>query len=282
MSGADIHLCYYAVAFIDLLGQRAAMPGRHLPENEEDAVALVRESVGRIIGTQKSFQKFYDAYTSSDDGIYSYFPPEMQNQVPDMAPGELRWQRFSDGFVIFVPLGKGLVKSPVNSIFGLLMASGLHCMVGLAAKGPVRVGIDVAWGVEYRPNEIYGAALAYSYHLESKVAQWPRVVVGEGLTDFLLHYNNAADNDLSSQFRREMAQLCLSLITTDTDGNQILHYLGPEFRKASQNTFNERIVSDARAFIDSQINHWHAEKNNILVDRYVQVADYIARYGRDL
>ncbi len=281
MSGADIHLCDYAVAFIDLLGQRAAMPGRHLPEDEKDAVALVKKSVGRIVGTQKNFQKFFDAYTS-DGGIYSHFPPEMQKQVPDMAPGELRWQRFSDGFVIYVPLGKGLVKSPVNSIFGLLMASGLHCMVGLAAKGPLRIGIDVAWGVEYRPNEIYGAALAYSYHLESKVAQWPRVVVGEGLTDYLLHYKQAAQNDLSSQFRRVMAQLCLSLITTDTDGNQILHYLGGEFQKASHNTFDERIVSDARAFVDSQIKHWRAVGDKRLEYRYMQVADYIARNGRDL
>ena len=278
MSEANIHLCDYAVAFVDLLGQKAEMPGRHLPDDKNEAIALVKKSVGRIVGMQKSFQQFFDEYTS-EKSIYSRLPLQMRSQLPDMAPSELKWQRFSDGFVIYVPLGEGLVKSPVNSIFGLLMAAGLHCMVGLVARGPVRVGIDVAWGVEYRPNEIYGAALAYSYQLENKVAQWPRVVVGDGLIDYLHYYHQTPGADPSSQFRRVMAQLCLGLLATDTDGHRILHYLGPEFREASHNTFDERIVLDARGFITSQLEHWRDVCDKKLEHRYEQVADYFAQYG---
>ena len=175
MTDTKINLCDYAVMFIDLLGQRAEIQGRHLPQDKMAAIALVKKSVGRIVGVQEHFQKFFDEY-SSEDGIYSQLPEHLQSNLPDMAPGEMKWQRFSDGFVVYVPLGEGLVKSPVNSIFGMLMAAGMHCMIGLAARSPVRIGIDAAWGVEYRPGELYGAALAYSYDLESRIAQWPRAV----------------------------------------------------------------------------------------------------------
>jgi hypothetical protein len=46
-----------------------------------------------------------------------------------------------------------MVQSPANSIFGMLMATGSLCLIGLAAKSPLRVGIDVAWGVEYQPGK---------------------------------------------------------------------------------------------------------------------------------
>ena len=168
-----IKLCDYAVAFVDLLGQQAEMPGRHLPADHQEAIKLVKKSVGRIVGMQKNFQKFYNAF-SSHTGLYSKLPPDIQVNTPDLAPGELKWQHFSDGLVIYIPLGEGMVQSPANSIFGMLMATGCLCLIGLAAKSPLRVGIDVAWGVEYQPGELYGKALACSYNLESKVAEWPR------------------------------------------------------------------------------------------------------------
>lgn len=280
MASPKIYLCDYAVAFIDLLGQKAEMPGRHLPTDPKEAIALVKKSVGRIVATQKSFQQFFDSYASVEN-IYRRLPPQMQNQLPDMAPGELKWQRFSDGFVIYVPLGNGLVKSPVNSLFGLLMAAGLHCMIGLAGKAPVRVGIDVAWGVEYRPGEIYGAAVAYSHKLESKIAQWPRVVIGDGLVDYLRYFYNSVGYDLSSQYRRTISRLCLNLVHADSDSQNILHYLGPEFREASHDTFDGPLVDKAKAYIEEQLRHWRHVGDKKLETRYEEVADYFARYGVD-
>ncbi len=255
------------------------MPGRHLPPDKTEAVALVKRSVGRIVGVQKLFQKFFDEY-SSENGIYSQLPAPLRKELPDMAPGELKWQGFSDGFVVYIPLGEGLVRSPVNSIFGMLMAAGMHCIVGLAAKGPVRIGIDAAWGVEYRPGELYGAALAYSYDLESRIAQWPRAVVGEGLVGYLQHYVNAAGLDLSSQFRKSMAQLCLDLIQPDLDRQQIVHYLGPAFRDASRGTFDRDIVASANKFIESQLSSWRQAGNKKLEHRYHQLANYFSQYGQ--
>lgn len=251
------------------------MKDRHLPEDQGRAIALVKESVGRIIGIQKIIEGFFNSYRSNSK-IFSALPPEVRQQMPDMAPAELKWQRFSDGIVLYIPLGGRLVNSPVNSVHALLLASGLSCMLGLAGSAPLRIGIDVAWGIEYRPNELYGAAIAHSYCLESKIAQWPRVVVGAGLTNYLRHYQQTADGGLSNQFRSVMAQKCLDLLAVDKDEHTILDYLGPEFRSVSPDTFNDIVISKAQIFVRAQIQHWQQQKNEKLLHRYEQVAAYIS------
>lgn len=276
MADEKIQLCNYAVAFIDLLGQKEEMLDRHLPDNPEEALKLVKRSVGRIIGTQNNFQKFFDGFTKGES-VYSLLPPNTKERVPDMAPGQLNWQRFSDGFVIYVPLGDGLVKSPINSIFGMLLAAGAHCTIGLAASSPLRVGIDVAWGVEYRPGELYGAALGYAYQLESQVAKWPRVVVGDGLVEYLQHnVMNPASNP-SLQHRKIMSEICLSLIKPDTDNQNIIHYLGKEFRRCSKGVLNNDLWTKAQRFIEDQLQHWQAVGNNKLSERYLELLSYYTR-----
>jgi hypothetical protein len=196
-----------------------------------------------------------------------------------MAPGELKRQVFSDGLVIYVPLGNGLVRSPVNSLFGLLMASGVLCAAGLAAKGPLRIGIDVAWAVEYRPGELYGSAVAHAYHLESKVAQWPRVVVGKGLMGYLKHYSESRGEDTTSQFRRKMAGVCQELVSEDIDSNLIVDYLGNGFKNAAPAGIGEDLASRAREFIDEQLNKWERANVPKLSERYKIAQEYYERHG---
>lgn len=277
MNHDQIQLCDYAVAYIDLLGQKAAMPSRHLPSNDIEAIEMVKKSVGRIIGTQKLLENYFRSFTSTST-LYSRFPPEMQVALPDMAPGELKWQYFSDGLVIYIPLGKGLTKSPTNSIFGLLTACGLTCLVGLATKSPLRIGIDVAWAVEYRPNELYGSALAHAYKLESEVAQWPRVVVGEGLIDYLKHYASPEEKNPSSQFRKSMALECLNLIALDIDNNHIVDYISKEFSNFSNQPFDLGIFQKANNFAQEQYAFWVKEDNQKLAKRYENLNKYLGMH----
>ena len=267
-------LCDYAVAFIDLLGQRAAMPNRHLPDNTDEAIAVVKKSVGRIVGTQKLFEDFYHSYASGES-LYSKLPQSIQAAVPDMAPGKLKWQYFSDGLVVYVPLGSGLVSSPVNSIFALLLASGMLCLIGLAGRSPIRAGIDVGWAVEYRPNELYGSAIACAYKLESEIAQWPRIVVGEGLVDYIKHYGTEGGIDPSSRFRRKMAARCMELLATDIDGNTVVDYLGKAYRNVSKSSFDNHIEK-ARSFVEAQITQWRIIGDEKLVQRYENVRSYLS------
>lgn len=277
MTDNNIRLCDYVVAFVDLLGQKAEMPDRHLPSDEAQALSLVKKSVGRIVATQNLFESFYKSY-SSTSGLYSNLPKEVQRLAPDLAPGVLKKQVFSDGMVIYIPLGKGAVKSPVNSIFGLLVASGMLCATGLAGEAPLRIGIDVAWAVEYRPGELYGSALAHAYQLESQIAKWPRVVIGEGLLGYLQHYVDNSEEGMSGRYRREMASICLGLLSSDVDGQQFLDYLGENFNKAAPGAMTNNLIYKAKKYIESQLAFWEAQEDRVLADRYYTVRNYYKNY----
>lgn len=250
------------------------MPNRHLPDNRDEAIAVIKESVGRIVGIQKHFEDFYHAY-ASEESRYSKLPQYTQAAIPDMAPGKLKWQYFSDGLVVYVPLGSGLVSSPVNSLFALLLASGMLCLIGLAGRSPIRAGIDVGWAVEYRPNELYGSAIACAYKLESETAQWPRIVVGEGLVEYLKHYGTEGGGEPSSQFRRKIAALCLELLATDIDGNTVVDYLGKAYGSVSKGSF-DMPIEKARSYVEEQITRWKISGDQKLVQRYENVRSYLS------
>jgi hypothetical protein len=268
-----IQICNYAVAFIDLLGQRAAMPDRYLPPNQSEAIRRIKESVGKITATQKGFENFYNSYAKSQS-LFSVLPAEVQQLNPDMAPGQLKWQYFSDGLVVYVPLGEGLVQSPINGIYAMLLAAGMLCCIGLAAGAPIRAGIDVAWAVEYRTNELYGSAIAHAYELESNVAKWPRVVVGQGLSDYLTHCASELPTDTSSQYRQQMSLKCQQLICADSDGIEIVDYLGSAYGEVSKSSLDSEVQGKALAFIDAQIAKWSAIGDAKLQERYRKLKAY--------
>jgi hypothetical protein len=50
---------------------------------------------------------------------------------------------------------------------------------------PIRGGIELGLAMDIDNDDIYGPALARAYTLESKVAQYPRIVIGEELILYL-------------------------------------------------------------------------------------------------
>src|SRR5262249_32808504 len=59
------HIAHFAVAFIDLLGQRREMRShRYLPIDEQERNDLLRRTYGRVRHMQKTFENFYSAMQS--------------------------------------------------------------------------------------------------------------------------------------------------------------------------------------------------------------------------
>ncbi|MFA6143476.1 MAG: hypothetical protein WCW84_10780 [Sulfurimonas sp.] len=80
-------------------------------------------------------------------------------------------------------------------------------------------------------NELFGPVLSNVYKLESTVAEYPRIVVGENLIKFL---NNAADKTPILEYDKlniKFAKICLNVIARDTDGVDIIDYLCDDFEK---------------------------------------------------
>lgn len=272
----------YCLSFIDLLGQRDAVRGQgFLPviksEAEEKAFrATIRESIGAIIQLQRDAEIMLQGVIerSSDSPFRANLPKDEQAIWDAMQFTRLTTQRWSDGLVSFVCLGDKEVKCPMKGVFGIFILSGSMCLLGLAAKRPVRGAIDVAWGVELHPSELYGPAVARAYELESEIAQYPRIVVGARTVDLLQAHRANAEQDHFSIFNRNLAELCLSMLLQDADGFWILHYLGDAFQRSVTQAQHRYLYEKARGFVLEQVEHHRKLANSKLAFRYSNLLEY--------
>ena len=159
------------------------------------------------------------------------------------------------------------------------MLAGSLCFMGLAARKPIRGALEVGWAVELNPGEIYGAALARAYELESEVAGYPRIVLGTELIKYLeLHANNTA-SDPFSQNDGALAAVCLSMVSEDFDGVAIINYLGESFRKYISDQSHPQLYKMARQFVAGQLSVHHASGDSKLSDRYSRLSTYFASHS---
>jgi hypothetical protein len=148
----------------------------------------------------------------------------------------------------------------------------------LARQQVIRGGLDVGLGVEVEPREVYGSALVRAYKLESREADWPRVLIGDELWNFLQLVQSREPQTVLGGIARQFAALCLSLITTDQeDGRRILDYLAEPlatFKADSKEQFINGILKPAYEFVRNQPEKWRSEGNHKLLDRSNRLLRY--------
>ena len=272
----------YCVSFIDLLGQRKALEGQGLLPpfgTEAERIQLnatLRQSVGAIIKLQSRAEEMLQPLLSPrlDSPFRAALPPEQHAIWDEMHFTRVKTQRWSDGLVSFLCLGDKDVKCRMNGVFVLLGLAGTLCLLGLAARTPIRGAIDVAWGVELHPGELYGAAVARAYELESEVAQYPRIVVGIETVKLLQAHLANPEQDLYSQNDKALAALCLGMLAQDVDGNWLVHYLGEEFQNAISHDHHAELYSAAIKFVVEQLMEHRTRKNTKLALRYSHLLHY--------
>jgi len=276
----------YCVAFVDLLGQRNALRDQgllELPETEEQQKAFqdtLRNSIGAIIKLQKRAEEMLSPILRQnlDSPRRAALPPEHQLMWDEMNRTRVTTQRWSDGLVSFTCLGDKDIKCQVNSVFAIFGLVGSLCLLGLAGGHPIRGAIEIAWGVELHPGELYGPAVARPYELESETAQYPRIVVGPETIRFLEAHAANTRQDIFSQTDREFAALCLGLVVRDTDGHWLLHYLGETFQSAVTHSQHADLYSMARKFVWEQFTKHQTNQDTKLAFRYANLINYFDAY----
>lgn len=272
----------YCVAFVDLLGQKEALKDQGLlkqPETEEEKKVfhdILRNSIGAILKLQMRAEEMLKPilHQNRDSLRRAKLAPEQQVMWDKMNQTHITTQRWSDGLVSFSCLGNKDVKCQVNGVFGIFGLAGSLCLLGLASGQPLRGGIEIAWGIELHPKELYGPAVARPYELESKIAQYPRIIIGPETVRFLeTHAANLAQ-DVFSQTDRELASLCLKMLLQDADGHWLLHYLGETFQSAVTHSQHVDLYNMARKFALEQFLRFRAKQDTKLAFRYANLLQY--------
>lgn len=272
----------YCVSFIDLLGQRDAMRGQGLlkpVESEKQQKAfhdVLRNSIGAIIKLQERAEDMLAPILKQnlDSPRRAALPQEQHATWDDMQRTRIETQRWSDGLVSFVCLGDTNIKCRMNGVFGIFGIAGALCLLGLATGRPIRGAIEIAWGIELHPGELYGPAVARAYELESEIAQYPRIVIGPEAVRFLEAHAANSEQDVFSQTDRDLAVLCLDMLVQDADGHWVLHYLGDRFQSAVTHGQHVKLYGSARKFVFDQLSKHHAQHNTKLAFRYSHLLQY--------
>ena len=280
----DIIAANYCISFIDLLGQRDEYKGEgFLPifKNNEDRERFfekIKRTIKPIYNLQKDASDMMKSILNFEGSVREKLPLSQSEAYDQMQEVKLKQQRWSDGLVYFVNLQRGDVKCPIGGIFYLFGTVGVLFFLGLCKKRPLRGSIDITWGVELHPGELYGAVVANAYELESETAQYPRIVIGERAVEYLDVNTKNTEPDVYNRFNTVLAKLCLDMIGVDFDGNYILDYLGQGFKESITKQMHDELFRRAFKFVNEQLTLWKKKKNTKLSMRYNHLFSYFQGY----
>jgi hypothetical protein len=263
-------LGHHLVVFLDVLGQKDKFRGLKRPNNaqEEDEVKeVLRQTAGFVVELRTVFQTQFEAFEA---GV-----PNMQQHTKE--PLRPSFVGFSDSFVTSVPLREeGHELVPLVTVFSALSAACVVMLTSFASKHPLRGGIDVGLATEIGPGEIYGTALERAYLLESRVAKYPRLVIGDELWRYLnvalAHFENQTTP--VSKAITAIVRKTMQMIATDTDGQRILDYLGPVVAENAGPDHGKLMIQPAYNFVLAEGERMLAKGDPELIGRYVLLRSY--------
>lgn len=276
----DLTAGYYVVAFVDLLGQQGhlgelkGLPDKANPEEMQGFVQALKNTYGVVTGMRRNFSKFFSAFTKENPRA-AQLSPDQQVIYRQLTSEPIQFQSFSDSAIAYLPIRTDRLKLPCRGIFGVLGASASTLLVSLAAGHPVRGGVDLGIGLEISKGEIYGSALARAHALESKVASYPRIVVGQELVTYLTLTAQQRPYDIYSQANKEGARICLELLHQDKDGSTFIDFLGAGCKEHMTHGLNAEVVQLCYRFVNNEVEKHKAAGDEKLLERYLALKEYI-------
>jgi hypothetical protein len=237
------------------------------PTAIQDFAVRAGATLGKITKLQKYVELTLSGLKSSNSKPLEISDPRIQQYFEAYQQNSINQQRWSDGVLIFSPISEVNKASMMGNVFCLLLSSGFHVLFSLAEGFAIRGGIEIGWASELKPCELYGPAVVAAYELESEIAQYPRIVVGQQLMQYINGLFSVANPDLEQSCNKATAKTALSLIKCDVDGVYIIDYLGPGFSNLASSTIYNEAVSKALEFVRSQLEVFQKERNTKLAFR---------------
>ncbi len=273
------HMAWYVVAFLDLLGQQDVLSKMTvLPnvENQEE-VAAFKQKVAELYRPLYGLQSFFSASIKpfleggSDESAFSPLEKELLKQFRSTP---VFYRHFSDSLIVHIPLRNDVGKFQCHAIYGVLAATAMTFLSCLVHSWTIRGGIELGLAMDIEEGEVYGPALARAYRLESKVAQYPRVVVGEELVRYLQSISGLEGiTAAEEQAHADLATRALGLLAVDDDGCTFLDWLGSDIRSTFQKHV-EHVRIAYNFIIHESIKHKEA-RNSKLGFRYTLLRNYV-------
>ncbi len=198
-----------------------------------------------------------------------------------MAPPKIHLQYMGDAIVLYSKLTNKHGELNIRSILMMLANCALAMLFQFGRGNPIRGAVEIGVAMDWKEFGIYGSALYSAYSLESRVAKYPRVLIGDELLKFLQLWDKEKKKDELITVNKEVTKMCLSVICEDTDGLAILDFLSPDLPRifghsASDTQFKEfkKYAEKGLSFVSREYRRFVIEKNSELAFRYALLREY--------
>ena len=272
----------YVVCLLDVLNQKEHLngwskipPDGILTPQFEDAM---KKSVGRVQFVREQFEAYFRQFELMQSSA-AWLPIYNLSVRQRFRECTLHTQQFSDTVIFYSPLVTKFGDENVESVCRILAACATIMMCALEKHIPLRGAVCIGPGLEFGKNDFYGPALAQAYELESKKAEYPRVVVSSELRDFLRSGLFSKDSDVN-QLNVFLAEYCEDLLWDDLDGQIIVDFMGKTFSEIVDEDGKiappfQKVVLETRNFVTSEADRFQQSGNEKLALRYRRLHEYI-------
>jgi len=271
----DVKVGYYVVAFMDVLGQQELLRSFETFDEltESEIIDTLKKTYGVITGVRKLIYSFFEAYSSRRRNDLPV-PHEKKALVKTLKSHPIRINQFSDFVLAFFSLRDTHdCQLPVAGIHAIFGAAASASIAGLATKNPIRGGIDIGWGVEVKHNEVYGGGLAKAYALESKLADYPRVIVGNDLVSYLKGLSERSPSTKIQLINTEIAKTCLGMLVKEEGDYYQIDFLGEYSKQLGIDNMQDD-VREAFCYVSDQVEKHRSNQNTELTKRYERLLAY--------
>ena len=271
------------VAFIDILGQKQqlrnlrCLPDKTDKEDFDRFINLLKETAGKVEILRKFFHNFFEFYYKTQSNI-EQLTDHQQKLYQKMKCNPLKSNMFSDFVTLSLSLRNDLSKVPMIGVYSILASIASTFLKMLSVGIVIRGGIDIGIGLKLKNGDLYGSAISRAYEIESKVSQYPRIVLGNELIDYINSQIKIPENNPFNIMNKKFAEICLELIAIDKDGFPFLDYLGEGFNKLSANILVFEDIKKAYDIVVQNCAKWKSVNNSKLAFRYFLLKDYFENH----
>jgi hypothetical protein len=269
---SEIKIGYYVVAVLDILNQKEKLASMNkFPETKKEKLIFeeqLRGTYGDVQRIRSDFNTYIDSFLEAQKtGPLA----TLAKQSPAVAKSRnlnIKKHYYSDTVVLYCPLAENDYSIALSSIFVIITAIA-NLQLKLLAQGIVfRGGIDIGIAGNFFENEIYGNALYKAYHLENNIAQYPRVVIGGDLVEYIKSHQTPRGKDFIKNVKINMAEDCAAFIKRDSyDNEYIVDPVCIELQDDAREMF-EGMHAKALIFAKNEIERFSSAKNSKLEKRY--------------
>lgn len=275
---------YFVVGLVDVLGQRTQLLGyEDTPptglKNREKLEALRSNTLVPVRQFRKDFYeqfRSYEKYNAKSPLNCIKGPAGELIESIDSEP--IGVHPFSDLVALSLSLRSDRKRVPMAGVFQMTAALGMASLCSLYRGFPVRGGIelDVAWSFNKHESrtEIYGPALAKAYYLESKKAEYPRIVVGSNFLRYIeLNMKLPEENNPNRQY----AEFVSNLLIRDDDGQVVVNPLSTWYRGQRNVDIFRKMFERCLAVAEGKLSEFSCRGDSKLMDRYSRLVLFLKK-----